>query len=75
MDSPPPDKSLYDLLSITQNPHLSGYTEEQLIDLVRTLRQHASSPPTLTSKLISESDGIKPRGKTAAQRKAVLDTL
>lgn len=52
-------------------------SDEQLAAMVLRLRTAATSAPTLSAKLKSESDSIrarKPTGKTAARR-AALDAL
>lgn len=70
-----PDAPLIHLLSIKHNPLVKDMSPEQLAELVRKLRTHATSAPTLSAKLQSESDSIKPRNTKSAKRKAMLDAL
>jgi hypothetical protein len=70
-----PDAPLIHLLSIKHNPLVKDMSNEQLADLVKKLRTHAASAPTLSAKLQDESDKIKPRNTKSAKRKAMLDAL
>jgi hypothetical protein len=70
-----PDAPLIHLLSIKHNPLVKDMTNEQLTELVKKLRTHALSAPSLSAKLQDESDRIKPRNNKSAKRKALLDSL
>lgn len=70
-----PDAPIYHLLSIQHNPLVKDMSVDELKVLVSRLRALSSSPPTLSSKLTSDSDAIKPRNAKSAVRKALLDTL
>jgi len=52
-------------------------TQDQLIELVKKLRSHAVSAPTLTAKLKSDGELINPQRKIslAAKRRALLEDL
>lgn len=69
------DAPLIHLLSIKHNPLVKDMSSDQLAALVKKLRTHAASAPTLSAKLQSESDSIKPRNTKSAKRKAMLDAL
>lgn len=69
------------LLSIQHNPRLVNMTQDELMTLVQRLRTLATSSPTLTSKLKSESDGAtrtrktKPLSAEQIKRKALLEEI
>jgi hypothetical protein len=52
-------------------------SQEQLIELVKRLRSHAVSAPTLTAKLKADGELINPTKKLslAAKRRALLEDL
>jgi hypothetical protein len=52
-------------------------SQEQLIELVKRLRSHAVSAPTLTAKLKSDGELLNPAKKVsvAARRRALLEEL
>lgn len=75
LDALAPDAPLIALLSIRKNPLLVNATQEELIEIVKKLRTHATTPATLTARLRADSDGIKPKNTISAKRKALLDTL
>lgn len=58
-----PDAPISHLLSIQHNPALVNMSDEQLIELVKRLRTLATSAPTMTAKLNSESGEVKRRKK------------
>lgn len=73
-----PDAPLLSLLSIKENPLLLDMSEDQLIALVRKLRQGATSPPTLAA--MDEEAGRRvaqktPRVTKASEKKTLLDSL
>lgn len=70
-----PDAPLIALLSIRDNPLLVSATQEQLIEIVKKLRVHATTPATLTARLRADSDVIKPRNTASAKRRAFLDSI
>lgn len=71
------DAPLIHLLSIKHNPLVKDMNNQQLAELVKKLRTHAASAPTLSAKLQSESDAVKPRRskKIDPKRQAALDAL
>ena len=72
-----PDAPLVHLLSLKHNPLLAEMSQEQLIELVKRLRSHAVSAPTLTAKLKSDGELLNPAKKVsvAARRRALLEEL
>lgn len=52
-------------------------TQDQLIELVKKLRTHAMSAPTLTAKLRVDAEALNPKSKTstAARRRSLLEDL
>lgn len=50
-------------------------TDDQLREMVNKLRTMANSAPTLSAKLASDSEKIKPKNPVAAKRKAILEGL
>lgn len=75
LDALAPDAPLIALLSIRKNPLLVNASQEELIEIVKKLRTHSTTPATLTARLRADSDGIKPKNAISAKRKALLDTL
>lgn len=70
-----PDAPLIHLLSIKHNPLVKDMSSDQLAELVKKLRTFAASAATLSAKLQTESDAIKPRNTKSAKRKALLNSL
>lgn len=70
-----PDAPLHHLLSVRHNPLVAKMSQDELLALVRKLKQNATSPPTLTAKLRSESATIKPSRGISSKRKALLDSI
>lgn len=78
LDPLAPDAPLIALLSVRTNPMLAEANEDQLVALVRKLRQHATSPQTLAA---ADADAGKkvatsrqPSASSAA-KKAVYDSI
>lgn len=71
------DAPIEQLLSVRDNPDILNATPEQLQALIQKFRTYASSAPTLSSKLQSDSDRVNPakRNTNAAKRKAIMDEL
>ncbi len=75
------DAPLIHLLSVRHNPLVAAMSEEQLLDLVQKLRQHATSAPTLSARIANDSEKVKvtrkPRVLTEEQRKrqSILDAI
>jgi hypothetical protein len=72
-----PDAPIHHLLSLKHNPRLKDMSREQLFDLVKKIRSLATSAPTMSSKLQSESSKRKPRVLTPEQkrRQELLESL
>lgn len=73
-----PDAPIHQLLSIRHNPLVANMTTEELGKYVQRLRTLATSAPTLSSKLKSDSDNVntrRPRNTVSAKRKSLLDSL
>lgn len=73
-----PDAPIFHLLSLLHNPLVKNMSTEELQQLVQRCRTLATSAPSLSSKLQSDSDNVNPRKRTdtkAAQRKAALADL
>lgn len=69
-----PDAPLVQLLSVSSNPILATCSDEELRAVVIRLRQVATSPPTLSSKLAKDSDKIK-SVRASSKRQSILDAL
>jgi len=69
-----PDAPLHHLLSLQHNPMLADMTPEQLRARVQQLRQFATSPAALTSKLSAESEKIKPK-REKSKKQQLLDSI
>lgn len=71
-----PDAPIHHLLSISKNPNVANCTDEELAALVQRLRTYATSAPTLSAKLQSDSNNVNPRKRAvnseSAKRKALL---
>jgi hypothetical protein len=51
-------------------------TKQQLIDLVQKLKTLSTSAPTLSAKLSTDGEKIKPKkASTTAKRQALLDSI
>lgn len=72
-----PDAPIHHLLSIRHNPLVKDMSTEQLQALVQRLRTYATSAPSLSSKLSSDSSNVNPRKRNSitAKRKALLEDL
>jgi hypothetical protein len=74
-----PDAPIHHLLSIRHNPLVANMTTDELRELVQRLRTYATSAPSLSSKLATDSANVSPRTRKsntkAAQRKAILADL
>lgn len=73
-----PDAPLEHLLSIRHNPLVKDMTPDELRSLIQRLRTLASSSPTLSSKIQTDSDNVNPKKRTntaAAKRRAILADL
>jgi hypothetical protein len=72
-----PDAPIHHLLSLKHNPRLKDMTRDQLHDLVKKIRALATSAPTMSSKLQSESSRRKPRVLTPEQKRKqeILDSI
>ena len=72
-----PDAPLVHLLSLKHNPLLAEMSQDQLIELVKKLRSHAVSAPTLTAKLKTDGEALNPKKSqsVAARRRALLEDL
>ena len=60
-----PDAPLVHLLSLRHNPLLAQMSQDQLTELVKKLRTHATSPPTLTAKLKADAQTLDPKAHLA----------
>ena len=73
-----PDAPLISLLSVRSNPMLADASEADLVELVKKLRQHASSPQTIAAAdAVAGAKVAAPRklDSKAAAKKAMLDSL
>jgi hypothetical protein len=72
-----PDAPIHHLLSIKHNPMVKDMSEVQLQDLIKRIRILATSAPTMSAKLQSESKGRKTKVLTPEQirRKELLDSI
>lgn len=71
-----PDAPIFQLLSLKHNPLVKDMTNAQISEFVTKLRTLATSAPTLSAKLSSDSEKIKPkRTGESAKRKALLDSI
>lgn len=73
-----PDAPLEQLLSIRHNPLVKDMTPNELRSLIQRLRTLASSSPTLSSKIQTDSDNANPKKRAntvAAKRRAILADL
>jgi hypothetical protein len=73
-----PDAPIIHLLSLKHNPLLKSMSQEELIELVKKLRTHSTSAPTLSAKLKSDGEALGQKAKKvslAAKRRALLDEL
>lgn len=73
-----PDAPLEHLLSIRHNPLIANATPDELRVIIQRLRTLASSSPTLSSKIQTDSDNVNPKKRTntaAAKRRAILADL
>lgn len=69
-----PDAPIHHLLNLRHNPLVADMTNEQLAAFVAKLRTLATSAPTMSAKLASDSEKIKPKRKPN-QRQALLDSI
>ena len=69
------DAPIHHLLSIMHNPLVKDMSTEQLQKLVLKCRTMASSAPTLTAKLSSESNKRSPRRKQTLEDKLAAKGL
>lgn len=74
LDPLAPDAPIVQLLSVSTNPLLATASDEELRALVVRLRQQASSPPTLSSKLKSDTERTK-TVRAKSERQKLLDLL
>lgn len=58
-----PDAPISHLLSLQHNPMLKDMSDDQLMELVKRLRTLATSAPTMSAKLNSESGEVRQRRK------------
>lgn len=74
-----PDAPIHHLLSIRHNPLIKDATPDELRAIIQKLRTLASSSPTLSAKLNSDSDNVNPRKRKqsveTAARKDFLSQL
>lgn len=75
LDPLAPDAPLIQLLSVRENPMLTTMTEEQLVALVRKLRQFAASPQTVTAADSAAGVAVSPKKTVASAKRAILDSL
>jgi hypothetical protein len=69
-----PDAPIHQLLSLRHNPLVKDMNPEQLRAFVQKLKEYSTSAPTLSSKLSSDSEKIKPKREKSARQK-LLDDL
>ena len=69
-----PDAPLLSLLSARENPMLADASEDYLVALVKKLRQHAVSAPTIAAADNAAGAKVAVARKPSA-KKALLDSL
>lgn len=69
-----PDAPIIALLSLRHNPLVADMSGDQLRALVTTLRNNATSAPTLSAKLARDSEKIKPT-RAKSKLKSILDDI
>lgn len=68
-----PDAPIHHLLSLKHNPRVADMTDQQVIDFVQKLRALATSAPTLSAKLASDSDKIKPKREKSKKSRLLAE--